>query len=252
MLTQESANQRKQPLTLSSPTWARGLCGLLQESACPHGAKINGLSPRFCIPGPLPFCAKTERQNSCFSPKPCQVVAHARARVGKIRFFDHPYNPRMQEQFSASGGKAVKLGPTSMRSASPGPPSTCLKPRNTEIPLLPKSLSRGTARARARAKSRFFDHPYNPRMLTQLSLTRTNPGKAGAKPESGRASTLPGVYRCSRWPIGGLATMGRMDANCSALRCAVRCWMDVGGLQKLSRGKSRGTAGEPEVQRDGW
>jgi len=65
---------------------------------------------------------------------------------------------------------------------SPGPPSTCLKPRNTEIPLFPKTLSRGIARARARAKSRFLDQPYNPRMLTQESATRTNPGKAGAKP----------------------------------------------------------------------
>jgi hypothetical protein len=151
-----------------------------------------------------------EKQNSCFSPKPCQVLAHARARVGKIRFFDHPYNPRMQEQFSASGGKAVKLGPTSMRSTSPGPPSTCLKPRNTEIPLLPKSLSRGTARARARAKSRFFDHPYNPRMLTQESVTRTNPGKAGAKPEPGRANGSRNVRGSSPWPLGGLAAMGRM------------------------------------------
>ena len=65
---------------------------------------------------------------------------------------------------------------------SPGPPSTCLKPRNTEIPLSPKTLSRGTARARARAKSRFLDQPYNPRMLTQESVTRTNPGQSGAKP----------------------------------------------------------------------
>lgn len=90
-----------------------------------------------------------EKQNSCFSSKPCQVVAHTRARVGKIQFFDYPHNPRMQELFSASGGKVVKLGPTSMRSGSLGSPCTCLKPRNTEIPLLPKSLSRGTARARA-------------------------------------------------------------------------------------------------------
>ncbi len=227
MLTQESANQRKQPLTLSSPTWARGLCGLLQESACPHGAKINGLSPRFCIPGPLPFCAKTRKG---------RIPAFAQNLVKWL-----PTRARVWGKSDFSTTRTIRACK-----------SNSLKPRNTEIPLLPKSLSRGTARARARAKSRFFDHPYNPRMLTQLSLTRTNPGKAGAKPESGRASTLPGVYRCSRWPIGGLATMGRMDANCSALRCVGRCWMDVGGLQKLSRGKSRGTAGEPEVQRDGW
>ena len=65
---------------------------------------------------------------------------------------------------------------------SPGLPSTCLKPRNTEIPLSPKTLSRGRARARARAKSRFLDQPYNPRMLRQESVARTNPGQSGAKP----------------------------------------------------------------------
>ena len=32
--------------------------------------------------------------------------------MGKIRFFDHPYNPRKREQSCASGGKAVKLGLT--------------------------------------------------------------------------------------------------------------------------------------------
>src|SRR5258707_1656288 len=55
------SNQRKQPPALSSPTWARGLTRVLQESACPHEAKIKSLSPRFCIPGPLPFCAKTRK-----------------------------------------------------------------------------------------------------------------------------------------------------------------------------------------------
>src|SRR5258706_7191835 len=119
----------------------------------------------------------------------------------------------MQEQFSASGGKAVKLGEANMlqvgfaplpallrvrgqwadagryahkspgeRFASPGPLSTCLKPRNTEIPFSPKTLSRGRARARARAKSRFLDQPYNPRMLRQESVTRTNPAKAEPNP----------------------------------------------------------------------
>ena len=34
---------------------------VLQESACPHETKIKSLSPRFCIPGPLPFCAKTRK-----------------------------------------------------------------------------------------------------------------------------------------------------------------------------------------------
>ena len=45
-------------------------------------------------------------------------------------------------------------------------------------------------------------------------------------------------------------TESRAWARRSQMRLfAVRCqsWMGVGGLQKLSRGKSRGTAGEPEV-----
>ena len=144
----------------------------------------------------------------------------------------------MRKQHCASGGKTLKLRLANMlqvgclplpeplrvrgqwadagrsahweRFASPGPPSTCLKPRNTEIPLFPKTLSRGIARARTRAKSRFFDRPYNPRMLTQLSLTRTNPVKAEANPETGRANTLRDVCRSSRWPFGGMAAMGRL------------------------------------------
>jgi len=93
---------------------------------------------------------------------------------------------------------------------SPGPLSTCLKPRNTELPLFPKTLSRSTARARARAKSRLFDQPYNPRMLTQGSVTRTNPDKGEAKPEPGGAITLRNVRGSSLWPLGGLSAMGRM------------------------------------------
>ena len=197
----------KQPLALTSPTWVRGVRRVLREGARPRGAENR------------------EKQNSCFSPKPCQVVAHARARVGKIRFFDQPYNPRM---------------------------------------------------------------------LRQESVTRTNPGKAGAKPEPGRANGSRNVRESSPWPLGGLAAMGRMlgrlskgfllaspvwvrgakrmgaihrlwpvppvtgmrawfeIANCGSLRCAVCCWMGIGGFQKLSRGKSRETAGKPEVQQDGW
>lgn len=155
------SDQRKQPPALPSPTWVLSLSHALQERAYPHGAKIQDPSPN------------PEKQNSCFSTKPCQGVAHARARVGKIRFFDHPYNPLMQEQFSASGGKAVKPGPTG----------------NLQVGFAPSRRVRQYANE---------------------------------------------------------------EANCGALRCPVRCWMGVGGLQKLSRGKSRGTAGEPEVQRDGW
>ena len=113
----------RQPLALTSPTWVRGLSRVLREGARPRGAENR------------------EKQNCCFSPKPCQVVAHARARVGKIRLFDQPYNPRM---------------------------------------------------------------------LTQESVTRTNPGKAEAKLEHGGAITLRNVRGLSLWPLGGLAAMGRM------------------------------------------
>ena len=47
-------------------------------------------------------------------------------------------------------------------------------------------------------------------MLTQESVTRTNPGKAGAKPEPGGAITLRNVRGSSLWPLGGLSAMGRM------------------------------------------
>jgi hypothetical protein len=120
---QSGAKPVKQLLALTSPTWVRGLSRVLREGARPRGAKNR------------------EKQNSCFSPKPCQGVAHARARVGKIRLFDQPYNPRM---------------------------------------------------------------------LRQESVTRTNPGKAGAEPEPGRANGSRNVRGSSPWPLGGLAAMGRM------------------------------------------
>jgi len=116
----------------------------------------------------------------------------------------------MREQFSASGSKAVKLGLTSIPQVSTtgfpampafyanrqmqvdlpieaprkhSPPLGLLarakKPRNTEIPLSSKTLSRGIARARARAKSRFFDHPYNPRMQEHFSTCGGNAVKLG-------------------------------------------------------------------------
>jgi hypothetical protein len=47
-------------------------------------------------------------------------------------------------------------------------------------------------------------------MLTQESVTRTNPGKAEAKPEPGGANTLRIVRGSSPWALGGLAAMGRM------------------------------------------
>jgi hypothetical protein len=199
---QSGAKPVKQPLALTSPTWVRGVRRVLREGARPRGEENR------------------EKQNSSFSPKPCQEVAHARARVGKIRLFDQPYNPRM---------------------------------------------------------------------LTQESVTRTNQAKAEAKPEPGGAITLRNVRGSSLWPLVGLSAMGRMlgateqgiparfaclvkgakrlgaihrlwpvppvtgarawfeVANCGALRCVVCRWMGTGGFQKLSRGKSRGIDGEPEI-----
>jgi hypothetical protein len=113
----------KQPLALASPTWVRGLSRVLREGARPRGVENR------------------EKQNSCCSPKPCQVIPHTRARVGKIRLFDQPYNPRM---------------------------------------------------------------------LTQESVTRTNSDKAEAKPEPGGANTLRNVRGSSPWSLGGLAAKGRM------------------------------------------
>ena len=142
----------KQPRALTSPTWVRGVRRVLREGARPRGAENR------------------EKQNSCFSPKPCQVVAHARARVGKIRFFDQPYNPRM---------------------------------------------------------------------LKQKSVTRTNPGKAGAKPEPGKANGSRNVRGSSPWSLGGLATMRRMLGRLSkGFLLASPVWVRVakrmGAIHRLS------------------
>jgi hypothetical protein len=135
----------KQPLALTSPTWVRGVRRVLREGAHPRGAKNR------------------EKQNSCFSPKPCQVVAHARARVGKIRLFDQPYNPRM---------------------------------------------------------------------LTQESVTRTNPAKAEAK----LAKRLGAIHRL--WPVSAVTNVRACVRGRQLRRVTVRCL-----FQKLSRGKSREIAG---------
>ena len=130
----------------------RGVRRVLREGARPRGEENR------------------EKQNSCFSPKPCQVVAHARARVGKIRLFDQPYNPRM---------------------------------------------------------------------LTQESVTRSNPGKAEAKSESGGANTPRSVRGSSPWPLGGLAAMGCMLGRLSkgfllASPVWVRAAKRVGAIHRLS------------------
>jgi hypothetical protein len=85
--------------------------------------------------------------------------------------------PRVRGQWADTGRSAHRS--PGERFASPGPPSRCLKPRNTEISLFPKTSSRGIARARARAKSRFFDRPYNPRMQEHFSTCGGNAVKLG-------------------------------------------------------------------------
>jgi hypothetical protein len=127
------SNQRKQQLALTSPTWARGLMRRRARAANGLGRRIRGFpfqieSPfdEIRVSRPPHWVLRPEKQNSCFSLKPCQVVPHARARVGKIRFFDHPYNPRKREQSRTSGGKAVELAvPNVLRNArrsAPGLP----------------------------------------------------------------------------------------------------------------------------------
>jgi hypothetical protein len=75
------SNQRKQTLALTSPTWARGLSRVLGECACPRGAKVEGLSPRFRFPGPLPLCTKTPKSRIPAFPQNLVkwLPTHARA-----------------------------------------------------------------------------------------------------------------------------------------------------------------------------
>ena len=77
-------------------------------------------------------------------------------------------------------------------------------------PASPQNLVKWLPTRARVGKIRFFDQPYNPRMLTQLSLTRTNPGKAEAKLETGGANTLRNVRGSSLWPLDGLSAIRRM------------------------------------------
>jgi hypothetical protein len=157
---------------------------------------------------PSPLCAKTPKSKipACLQ-NPVKGVAHARARVREIRFFDRPYNPRMQGQFSASGGKAVKLGPTNMpqvssaphsallrvrglrtdagrsahrspseRFTSPRPPSTCAKTPKYRNPSFPKNLVKGVQHARARVLNPDFSPP------PILRACESNTAQAEARP----------------------------------------------------------------------
>ena len=69
-------------------------------------------------------------------------------------------------------------------------------------------------------------------MLTQESVTRTNRGKAGAKPEPGRANGSRNVRGFSPWPLGGLATMGHTLGRLSkGLQLTSPVW--VGGARRM-------------------
>ncbi len=92
---------------------------------------------------------------------------------------------------------------------SPGHPSTCLKSRTTEIPLFPKTLSSGIARARARAISRSFGHPPYSVHVNARKRNPDQPGQSGGKAGTGWSNhfaqcawVLP---LASRWTVGYVA-----------------------------------------------
>jgi hypothetical protein len=103
-----------------------------------------------------------------------------------------------------------------------------IKPRNTEIPLFPKTLSRGTARARARAKSRFFDHPLYSAHVNAIKPNPDQPrqsgGKAGTSQSKHFAQCAWVLPLASRWTGGhgahARATQQRVPARfaCSGKR----------------------------------
>jgi hypothetical protein len=201
---QSGAKLVKQPLALTSPTWVRGVRSVLREGARPRGAENR------------------EKQNPCFSQKPCQVVDHARARVGKIRLFDQPYNPRMLRQESVTRTNPGKAG------AKPEPG---------------RANGSRNVRGSSPRPSRWTGSHVMGRMLGRLSK-----GLLLASPVWVRvAKRMGAIYRL--WPVPAVTGVRAWFevANCGSLRCAVSCWMGVGGFQKLSRGKSRETAGKPEV-----
>jgi len=77
-------------------------------------------SETFASPRPPSTRAKTPKyRNPSFPKNPVKRVQHARARVLNPDFSTTPYTSRMQEQYSTSRGKAVKLGPTSMLQVGP-------------------------------------------------------------------------------------------------------------------------------------
>src|SRR5258705_5163346 len=104
---------------MPSGSGIRGIRGagpnkLVWIAACAGALSGRSLSARIGSPALPAVRYVPEKQNPRLSVKPCQEVAHARARVRKIRSFDHPYTPRMREQSCASGGKAAKLGLTNI------------------------------------------------------------------------------------------------------------------------------------------
>jgi hypothetical protein len=162
----------------------------------------------------------------------------------------------MREQYSASGGKAVKLGPTKMlgvgptrfsalpcvqgeradagrstqRSpsegfASPGPPSTCAKTRKYRNPSFPKNLVKRVQHARARVLNLDFSTtPYTSLMREQYSTSR------GKIVKLGPTSMLQvGPNRLSELPCvqGERADVGR---SAHSLSVDWQAWGTKGGL----------------------
>ena len=249
-------NQQKQPLAMTSPTWARGLSCVLRESACPRGAEIEGLSSRFCASRPRPLCANTPKSKTPAFLQNLVKWLPTRARVGEIRFFDHPYNPRMQEQFSASGGKVVKLGLANMPKASttrfpvltrfrgqwtdagrsayrsssetfasPRPPSTCAKTPKYGNPSFPKNLVKGVQHARARVLNLDFSTiPYTSRMRKQYSTSRGKAVKLGPTNMLQVGTTCLSALPCVQ---GEQADAGR---SAHSLSVDWQAWGTKGGL----------------------
>src|SRR5258708_21791311 len=89
---------------------------------------------------------------------------------------------RVRGQWTDAGRSAHRS--PSERFTSPGPPSTRAKTPKYRNPSFPKNLVKGAQHARARVlNADFSTTPYTSRMLTQASVTPTNPGQPDPKPQ---------------------------------------------------------------------
>jgi hypothetical protein len=126
-------------------------------------------------------------------------------------------------------GSSSRIGAPRQDSPPLGLPARATKPRNTEIPLSPKNLSSGTARARARAKSRFFDHPLYSAHVNAIKPNPDQPrqsgGKAGNWWSKHFARCVP-ILSLASWWTGGHGAHARASEQgipahfaCSGERC---------------------------------